>query len=247
MLSFSLLSPSSPLLSLLISILLAPSLLSFPVAGNSHNCRPKFPSIAGGSGIWLGWVWMLSSSGSMLAVSKQRMLLPTSKALLHTWQTGGQEPEYSYHWCLWSWQIKRNAWLTTVVNWGGLSGITRSSLGLKVPTVKQPKRRAVGSYQLQVWVVHFWSSCEVALDRWCDKPGQTLWLCSNLQQAKPGAWMLPLFIFHLNSNKDMNLKNVFLIDSWSGTLWNDSMNDHNFPNSLSLYTSIWTTGDNSFF
>lgn len=31
-----------------------PSLLSFPVAGNSHNCRPKFPSIAGGSGVWLG-------------------------------------------------------------------------------------------------------------------------------------------------------------------------------------------------
>lgn len=76
---------------LLISILLAPSLLSFPVAGNSHNCRPQFPSIAGGSGIWLGRASMLSSSGSLSAASKQRMLLPTSKALLHTWQTGGQE------------------------------------------------------------------------------------------------------------------------------------------------------------
>lgn len=156
LLSFSLLSPSSPLLPLLISTLLGPSLLSFPVAGNSHNCRPKFPSIAGGSGVWLGWVWMLSSSGSLSATSKQRMLLPTLKALLHTWQTGRQESEYSYlwSWSLWSWQIEKNAWLTTVVNWGGLSGITRSSLGPKVPTVKQPERQAEGPYQLQVWVGH---------------------------------------------------------------------------------------------
>lgn len=51
------------------------------------------PSIAGGSGVWLGRVWMHSSSGSLSAASKQRMLLPTSKALLHTWQTGGQESE----------------------------------------------------------------------------------------------------------------------------------------------------------
>lgn len=68
----------------------------FPVAGNSHNCRPMFPSIAGGGGVWLGRLWMLSSSGSLSAASKQRMLLPTSKALLHTWQTGGQESQYSY-------------------------------------------------------------------------------------------------------------------------------------------------------
>lgn len=47
LLSFSLLSPSSALLALLSSSLLAPSLLSFPVAGNSHNCWPKLPSIAG--------------------------------------------------------------------------------------------------------------------------------------------------------------------------------------------------------
>ena len=72
------------------------SSLLFPVAGNSHNCRPMFPSIAGGSGVWLGRLWMLSSSGSLSAASKQRMLLPTSKALLHTWQTGGQESQYSY-------------------------------------------------------------------------------------------------------------------------------------------------------
>lgn len=45
LLFFSLLSPSSPLLSLLVSAPLGPSLLSFPVAGNSHNCRPKFPSL----------------------------------------------------------------------------------------------------------------------------------------------------------------------------------------------------------
>lgn len=41
LLSFSLLSPSSPALSLLISTLLATSLLSLPVTGNSHNCRPQ--------------------------------------------------------------------------------------------------------------------------------------------------------------------------------------------------------------
>lgn len=154
---FSLLACSHPhLLSPLISTLLCPSLLCFPVAGNSHNCRPKFPSIAGGSGVWLGRAWMLSSSGSLSAASKQRMLLPTSKALLHTWQAGGQESEYSYlwSWSLWSWQIEKNAWLTTVVNWGGLSGITRSSLALKMPTVKLSERQAEGSYQLQVWVGH---------------------------------------------------------------------------------------------
>lgn len=32
----------------------------------------------------------------------------------------------------------------------------------------------------------FWRSCKVG-PRWCDKHGQTLWLSSNLQQAKPRA------------------------------------------------------------
>lgn len=89
----------SPLLSsAVVSNLLCPSPRSFPVTGNSHNCRPKCPSIAGGSGDKLGRVWMLRSNGSLSAASKQRMLLPTSKALLHTRQTGGQESEYSNHW-----------------------------------------------------------------------------------------------------------------------------------------------------
>lgn len=80
LLSFSLLSPSSPALSLLISTLLATSLLSLPVTGNSHNCRPQshptsHPQCRRQRGL-AGWVWMLSSSGSLSAASKQRMLLP---------------------------------------------------------------------------------------------------------------------------------------------------------------------------
>lgn len=42
--------------SLLASASHSPCPLSFPVAGNSHNRRPKSPSITGGSGVWLGRV-----------------------------------------------------------------------------------------------------------------------------------------------------------------------------------------------
>lgn len=98
---FAVLSPALTLISTALSVVvsnwLCPSSVSFPVTGNSHNCRPKCPSIAGGSGDWLGRDWMLSSSGSLSAASKQRMLLPTTKARLHTRQTGGQESEYSNH------------------------------------------------------------------------------------------------------------------------------------------------------
>lgn len=94
---FFLLQPSSPLSCFAYFNLRSPSPLSFPVAGNSHNCWPELPFVAGGSEVWLGWSWMLSSGGSLSATSKQRLLLLTSKTLLHTWQTGGQESEYSYH------------------------------------------------------------------------------------------------------------------------------------------------------
>ncbi len=56
----------------------------------------------------------------------------------------------------------------------------------------------------------FWRSCKVGLDRWCDKPGQTPWLSSNLQQAKPGAWMLPMFVLHLYGDEDK-----LLMCSWT--------------------------------
>lgn len=35
---------------------------------------------------------------------------------------------------LWSWQTENNAWLTTVVNWGGLSWVIWSLLSFQVPT-----------------------------------------------------------------------------------------------------------------
>lgn len=150
------------------------------MAGNSHNCWPKFPSTAGGSGVWLGWAWILSSRGSLLAASKQRLLLSTSKTLPHTWQSGGQESEYSYHW-VWVFELVK---LTTILdwqlfNWGGLSGITWLLPGLGVQTVKEPKRQSESSYQVGL-CGSLWRSCKVGLDRWCDKEGQTLWLSSLL-------------------------------------------------------------------
>lgn len=127
------------------------------------------------------------------------------------------------------------------MNWGGLSGITRSSLGLKEPTVNQPKRQAEDSYQLQVWVVNFWRSCKVGLDRWCDKPSQTLWLGSNLQQAKPGAWMLPVFVLYSWCVHEFKER----VSDWF-VIWH-FMNSRNVLNSLNLYNSIRTTGETTAF
>lgn len=77
--------------------------------------------------------------------------------------------------CLWSWLIEKNAWQTTVANWGGLSGVTRSLPVLKVllATTLKGDRGFLSTPGLRG---SFWRSCKVGLDRWCDKPGQTLWL-----------------------------------------------------------------------
>lgn len=123
----------------LVSTPLSPSLLPFPVAGNSHNCRPKFPSLAGGSGVWHGWVWMLSSSGSLSAASKQRMLLPTSKGSASNtvnWRLRDRI-QLSPRLGLWSQQIEEKAGPSTAVSSDGLSGVRQSSLGLSSLTVKQ--------------------------------------------------------------------------------------------------------------
>ncbi len=199
----SLCSPSSSMLSLLISTLLSPSPLCFPVAGNSHNCGPKFPSIAEGSGVWLGRVWMLSSSGSLSAASKQRMLLPASKALLHTRQTGGQESEYSFFFLTGAASLKladREECLTNnccefrlIWNYPIIGG----SQGGDCKTTQKAGRGLLSTARLRG---SFWRSCKVGL-RWCDKPGQTLWLSSNLQQAKPGAGCCQCLYFTLVASR----------------------------------------------
>lgn len=157
--SFLTSSRSSLMLSLLIWTPLATSLLSLPEAGNSHNRRPRLPSIAGGGGVWLDWLWMLSSSGSLSAAGKQRMLLPTSKAPPQ--QAGGQEPECGYLWGPLKLHIERS-----VVNRGSLSEITQSLLGFEGGgTVKQTKRFPMDFRSS-------WKSCSVGLSMWADKPSR---------------------------------------------------------------------------
>lgn len=149
-------------LSAVVSFLICPSLLSFPVTGNSHNCRPKCLSTAGGSGDMLGQEWMLSSSSQQTKDATphlQGCVTYTANWRSRIWIRLSLELR------LWSWQIRKNAWLTTAVNWGGLSGVTRSSTQC-VPL----DRGFLSSPTLSRSV---WRTWKVGLDRWCNKPCQT--------------------------------------------------------------------------
>lgn len=102
--------PLHSLFSLLLSLpcfasLLSPFLLQEILTIAVQDVSP----LAGGSKDKLGWV--LGCTGSSLVTSKQSMLFPTSKVLLHTQQIGGQKSLYNYCWsCLWSWHIQKIVW-----------------------------------------------------------------------------------------------------------------------------------------
>lgn len=129
---------------------------------------------------------------------------------------------------LWSWQIEKNAWLTTVVNWGGLSGIIRSSPDLKVPPLKRPKRQAREFLSTRGLSGLFWRSCKVGLDRWCDKSrpdsvaqqlsttskGRSLRRCQCLSFTTTVTGTNSWCIHELEEN-------MFLTDSWSIKLSNE--------------------------
>lgn len=85
LLSFSLLSASSPLLSLCL-LQLCSALLFSPFLWQEilTIADQSFPPLQEAAGSGLAESECSSSSGSLSAASKQRMLLPTSKALLHT-------------------------------------------------------------------------------------------------------------------------------------------------------------------
>lgn len=204
---------SLPLLSSLfslsaeVSFLICPSRLSFPVTGNSHNCRPKCLSTAGGSRDMLGQEWMLSSSSQQTKDATphlQGCVTYTANWRSRIWI------RLSLELCLWSWQIQKNAWLTTAVNWGGLSGVTRSSTQC-VPL----DRGFLSSPTLSRSV---WRTWKVGLDRWCNKPCQTQWISVHQQTRSLDAanicppppqngsctWRKYLKFIHNKSNSLMN-------------------------------------------
>lgn len=167
---FPLLSFFSLLLSLpCFASLLSPFLLQEILTIAVQSVSP----LAGGSKDKLGWDWMLDSTGSSSVTSKQRMLFPTSKVLLHTQQTGGQKSLSSYRWsCLWSWHIQKIVWQQPLL-WVRVADLQFHVHCFKVRlvTVQKADREFLWPRALKESLARTW---KVGLDRWWDEPNQTL-------------------------------------------------------------------------
>lgn len=229
--SFSLFSISS--LSAIVSPPPCLSPLSFPVTGNSHNCRPKRLSVCRRQ---RGQAWLrlnaqfqgefVSHGQTKDAVPHHRGATYTANRRSRTWMQLSPEP------CLWSWQLGKNVRPTTAANQGWLIW-SFPFMSFKVLLVTA--QTAGGRF---LWPQgssgSLWRTWKVGLDGWWDKPDQTLLLRLDTQTWESGRCrcLLPVTNFWIVQEAEPSkllLNNprvffffVFFWNEWKHLSWHDN-------------------------
>lgn len=159
--------------------------LSFPVTGNSHNCRPKRLSVCRRQ---RGQAWLrlnaqfqgefVSHGQTKDAVPHHRGATYTANRRSRTWMQLSPEP------CLWSWQLGKNVRPTTAANQGWLIwSFPFMSFKVLLVTAQTAGRQFLWP---QGSSGSLWRTWKVGLDGWWDKPDQTLLLRLDTQTWESG-------------------------------------------------------------